>query len=202
MAATTGAPAATHAATPPPIIQQSNAGPQLDSAQKAKADARRAKMQADLQALNTSPLTPAQKQAKFLKLKTAYEADMLAILTPSQRKVFLAARAKAQADDAKKRAIFQTRMIESQKIGKQINDSMTADQKKQLLTIKNDTGAQAKKIYDDKTSAPEAKKAQMDALEKGYEGKVMAIMTPAQQKLFQKLQVIQAEQIKLANGAR
>jgi hypothetical protein len=177
-----------------PAAQQGPLGPKLTPAQETKANARRAKMDADLKALNASKtLTPTQKQAKFLKLKTAYESDMLDILNPEQRKKFLADKSRAMAIDAKKRATFTKLMTESQKIGKQINDSMTADQKKQLASIKAATGAQAKAIAEDKSIAPEAKKPKFDALEKDFESKVMTIMTPEQQKLFQRLLAIQSE---------
>ena len=52
--------------------------------------ARQAKAQKDAAAINAdTKLTPDQKQAKLLALEQAFDKDMLAILTPSQRTTLL-----------------------------------------------------------------------------------------------------------------
>ena len=58
----------------------------LNAAQQAKADARQAQFQKEVQALQLdSQMTPAQKQAKYTALYQAMDRDMLAVLTPTQR---------------------------------------------------------------------------------------------------------------------
>ena len=58
----------------------------LNAAQQAKANARQAQFQKEIQALQLdSKMTPAQKQAKYTTLYQAMDRDMLAVLTPTQR---------------------------------------------------------------------------------------------------------------------
>jgi len=61
-------------------------GLDFSAAQHAKADARQAQFQKDVNALRTvTKMTNAQKQAKYTSLYQAMDKDMLAILTPTQR---------------------------------------------------------------------------------------------------------------------
>lgn len=69
-----------------PSGQSTPAGLDMNAAQRAKASARQAQFQKDVQVLKDDPkMTLAQKQAKYTILMQAMNKDMLAILTPAQR---------------------------------------------------------------------------------------------------------------------
>ena len=69
-----------------PTGQTTPVGLGLNAAQQAKASARQAQFQKDVQALKDDPkMTMAQKQAKYTTLLQAMDRDMMALLTPAQR---------------------------------------------------------------------------------------------------------------------
>ncbi len=69
-----------------PSSQSTPVGLDLNPAQRAKADARQAQFQKDVQALRDDPkMSLAQKQAKYSALLQVMDRDMLTILTPAQR---------------------------------------------------------------------------------------------------------------------
>ena len=69
-----------------PTGQTTPVGLGLNAAQQAKANARQAQFQKDVEALKDDPqMTMAQKQAKYTTLLQAMDRDMMAVLTPAQR---------------------------------------------------------------------------------------------------------------------
>ncbi len=101
-----------------PTGQTTPVGLGLDPTQQAKATARQAQFQKDIQALKDDPkMTMAQKQAKYTTLLQAMDRDMLALLTPAQRSQVL-----------KQRAI--NAQFKTDVLALQSNRSMTDAQKK------------------------------------------------------------------------
>ena len=69
-----------------PTGQTTPVGLGLNAAQQAKAGARQAQFQKDVETLKDDPkMTMAQKQAKYTTLLQVMDRDMMAILTPAQR---------------------------------------------------------------------------------------------------------------------
>lgn len=70
----------------PPGRGGAAAGSNLSSAQRARAQARQTQFQKDAAALTTdAKLTETQKRTRYAALAQAFDKDMLAILTPTQR---------------------------------------------------------------------------------------------------------------------
>lgn len=158
--------------------QGAYAGPNLDKNQQAKALARKKQAFNEFKAVSDNKkLSQQQKQAKFIEIQKRFETDMLAILTPAQR-----------ADYLKRKAEADKKYAEIMRLSNKIRSSMTPDQQKKIKAIQDNGRKEAMAIIQNKSLKDAEKQAKILNIEKGAEGKILAIMTPAQKADFLKLQ--------------
>ena len=160
-------------------------GPALTPAQQARTQARMQQFNADVTALRTNTkMTPAQKQAKFQAMRTALDKDMLAVLTPAQR----AAVAKQRASAMNFQKAHAAEIKQGQAIAAQLNASVTPAEKTQLAAVAQAARTQLTQINADTTLTPQAKQAKERAIAQDADAKSLAILTPAQQASYRKMQ--------------
>ena len=176
--------------------------PDLSDSQQATIEARRAKLKADLDALrNDTTKSDADKAKIFQKLEADYATDIAGILTPEQR----AAIQKRQAEELELRKERETefRNVTEQILATRdsLTKSLTDDQNNQIEQAKADVKTQTDKIKSDTSLSPAGRDDRMEALERGLEKRIAAILTPDQRTQFAKILALEQRQIQLLNGA-
>jgi hypothetical protein len=178
------APAIRSAADPPAQSQATNPL-NLSDAQKAKMQARYQKMQADMQALQgNKAMTMPQKRATFQQMQKAYAADMMAVLTPSQR-----VQAKSlELAQAKARAIAMARVAKIRSIQTQLQSTLSAAQKTKIQSIMTTNNQTMQSIMGNKMASDAQKRTDLLTAQHQAEHAVMAVLTPTQQTEFQEIE--------------
>jgi len=184
-----GAPSASFAApSAPPAQGGAQRDPNwlhLTPDQQKKMQARQKQMSTDWNALvQSKSMTDTQKQAKAEELQKAYQADMLAMLTPDQRVLV----DKQKADAMKRKAFADARMKQIVDVQAKLLKSLNPSQSKQITALRDADFKVFKSIEDDKALSEGAKQSKIASLTKDENAKINAILNPAQRVQFQKLQ--------------
>ena len=146
-----------------------------------------AEFQKEVAALKADPkLTSAQKQARYEALVKQANQKALATLTPAQRAQALK-RSQAQRAEALKRS---QAAAAAKQIGAALQKSLTPAQEKQVHAIGLATGTQVQAVIADKALSEQAKVAKITALRQQAQAKINAVLTPAQQAQYARLQQI------------
>lgn len=176
------------AQTAPPAQKQ----PELSAAQKSKMEARSAKMRQSVEALKADKsLTDTQKQQKFGAMNKQFQADMLAILTATQRTQLKQQAAAAQKSQQAFTKAHQTEIATVQTTAKRLDASLTASQKQQMQAIQQQTVTERQKVIADTSLSDAAKRQRLETLSKEAQDKVMTLMTPTQKADMTKILTIQ-----------
>jgi hypothetical protein len=159
----------------------------LTPSETTKMRARFLKMQSDVQALQANTLmTDPQKKAQLLVLEKAYSNDMMAMLTPTQR-----ARANVlQAQREQAQSVAMARVAKIRSIQSKLQSTMTADQKSKIQAIAANNSQRMQAILGDKTATDTQKRTDLSAAQHAAEKQIMAVLTPAQQVQFQKMEAL------------
>jgi hypothetical protein len=159
----------------------------LTPSETTKMRARFLKMQSDVQALQANTLmTDPQKKAQLLVLEKAYSNDMMAMLTPAQR-----ARANVlQAQREQAQSVAMARVAKIRSIQSKLQSTMTADQKSKIQAIAANNSQRMQAILGDKTATDTQKRTDLSAAQHAAEKQIMAVLTPAQQVQFQKMEAL------------
>ncbi len=151
----------------------------------------------DALAANTK-LTPAQKQAKFLALQKAAYTSALALLTPAQKAIVQKNQAIAvqnrQQMQAKGEAFnkaHQAEITAGQALAAKLQASLTPAQKAQISAIKQAEMVKLRQLVALQGLTPQAKQTQLQSIQQDTQGKIQAVLTPAQKADYTKLQQMQ-----------
>lgn len=120
-------------------------------------------------------LTEAQKKDRLAALAAQADKDTLATLPPSQRTEVLQRR---------------QRQEQAQALKEQLEKSETPEQKKQFEATMADVRAKAEAVSGDKTLSEAAKGQKLTDLAKQAQAKDLALLTPAQKAMYEKIQVL------------
>lgn len=137
--------------------------------------------------LQNTKLTPTQKKTMLASLFKKANAELKGILTPTQR----AQSQKLEQRQAKLVQALKTRQAEMQKIDSQLKKTLSADQKKKLTDLENQTRQQLEALQKNKTMTQQQKQAAANKLGKTYMQKRDQILTPAQKALMKRIQQLQ-----------
>jgi len=162
----------------------------LSPAQKTRVMKQREineQFQKDVTALqNNKSLTDAQKKARYVQIvKTARDAS-LALLTPAERVQALKRSAEAQQIQQQQAA----KVAQARALGQQLQKSETPAQSEKLRTIALTTGSKIQDIIADKTMTDAAKTSRIVALRKDALSRDLALLTPAQRSLYERVQTL------------
>ena len=153
--------------------------------QQKKMQVRQKQMSDDWQKLvGDKKMTDAQKQAKAQQLQAAYQADMLAMLTPAQKVLV----DKQKQVMIKRKAAADARMKQIMTVEAHLMKSLSPTQQKAVDKIRDDDMKTAKSVEDDKSLSENAKQARLGDLTRDENKKINAVLNPAQRADFQKLQ--------------
>lgn len=188
-------PMGSSAQTPPPSAPPLTAGVPgltLTPAEQARANTRVQQFNQQAQAVANDPkLSVAQKRAKIQGMAKVMDADMLSYLTPSQRALVLKQRAQQKAKAAAFQKAHKTDISEGQTLAARLNQSLTADQKKQIAAASGPYNAQLQQVAKDPSLTPAAKQARMRSAQQELVSKIKAVLTPAQRSDYEKMLDIQ-----------
>ena len=133
-----------------------------------------AKFQQEATAIQLSKtLTEAQKKERLATLAAQADKDTLATLPPAQRAQVLQRRQKQE---------------QAQGLKVQLENSETPAQKKQFEETMTDVRAKAQAVSADKTLSEAAKGQKLSDLAKQAQAKDLAMLTPAQKAMYEKIQ--------------
>jgi uncharacterized protein YihD (DUF1040 family) len=182
-------PIASKAAGPAPAPQASGRQDpnwlHLTPAQQNKMKARQQRMNAAMQSLiNDKKMTNAQKSAKAQTLQKAYEADMMAMLTPAQKVLVN----KQKAAFLKRKKFADARMKQIMDVQAKLLKSLTPSQQKQITAIRTADMKVFQSIQSDTKMSESDKQNKVEDLNKDERTKINAILTPTQRSDFQHLQ--------------
>lgn len=135
-----------------------------------------AKFQQEATAIQVSKtLTDAQKKDRLAALAAQADKDTLATLPPQQRAEVMQRRQKQQ---------------QAQALKEQLEKSETPAQKKQFEETMTDVRAKAQTISADKTLSEATKGQKLTDLAKQAQAKDLAMLTPTQKAMYEKIQVL------------
>lgn len=120
-------------------------------------------------------LTEAQKKERLAALAAQADKDTLATLPPAQRAQVLQRRQKQE---------------QAQGLKVQLENSETPAQKKQFEQTMTDVRAKAEAVSADKTLSEAAKGQKLSDLAKQAQAKDLAMLTPTQKAMYEKIQVL------------
>ncbi len=136
------------------------------------------KFRESAQAIQASKtLTEAQKKDRMAALAAQADKDTLATLPPSQRAEVLKRRQSQE---------------QAQQLKEQLEKSETPAQKKQFTATMTDVQTKAQAISADKTLSEAVKGQKLADLAKQAQAKDLALLTPAQRAMYQRLQTLTA----------
>ncbi len=189
-----------HAQTAPPPLP-GIVDPHVTPAELARMKARAAKFSAARNAVLANPkLTDTQKRAKIDLLAKGANADTLAIMTPAQRKIVAGNRVIVNqamaAQQARSQAFNETHVSEisaGQALTTKLNASITPAQKQQMQPIRTAAQAQLQQIASDPKLSPQDKQQKAQAVQQDAQGKILAVLTPAQRAQAQQLQQMERQ---------
>jgi hypothetical protein len=168
---------------------------QITKIKKARKDV----IEPQLTALNKNPkLTDAQRRAKFQTIESSYEAILVSILTPAQRKIYMA---RSNAINAKRNQVVDNGIAVA-KLSKQIDAMLSPEQRKKIAAVRSSANQQGEPIIKDKTMSLGDKEAKLSAIDKDAEEKVLNIMPAAVRPKFQQLITLTGEGYKLISEYR
>ncbi len=183
------------AQTPPPsqAVTLPPGAPPLTPVQQKKQQARLARFYQGLNVLkNNSRMTPAQKQQQFVTMRKTLDRDMLAILTPAQRKAVV----QQNSTVLKLRQTFfkqhQGEITQANKLAAAYRRSLTPAQKKKIAVLEAQAKAQFVKLQGDTKMPPVVKQHTADAIMRDTRNQEVAVLTPTQRSEMQQVQSIQA----------
>lgn len=185
------APAQAAPAQQPSIILPPGVPP-LTAAEKQKQQARLARFYQDLNALQRdSQLSPTKKQQKFAALKKSLDQDMLALLTPAQRKGVV----RQNHSVIKLRQVFlkqhQSEIAQANTLNAAFKKSFTPAQKQKIKTIEAQAQEQMQRLQADTKTPAQAKQHTLDAIVRDMRSQEMGVLTPAQQSQMKQIHAIQ-----------
>lgn len=146
-----------------------------------------AQFRTDVLALQANKtLTEAQKKAKYIQLTQNARNASLALMSPVQRveaiKRSAAVEQQQQAQAAK--------IAEAKRLSQQLLKSETPTQSQKLSSTGLSTGAAIQAVIADKTLSDSAKTAKIVALRKEALSRDLALLTPAQKSLYERIQAL------------
>ncbi len=143
--------------------------------------------QNDVHALQADKkMTDAQKKARYLQITETARNASLALMTPAQRAD--AIKRSAAAESAQKAQAAKIAQVKS--LGQQLQKSETPAQSAKLKKIGSTTAAAIKAVFTNKSLSDQVKTAKIIALRKDALSRDLALLTPAQRSLYQRIQAL------------
>lgn len=160
----------------------------LTKAQQQRRNAIIMQYEPKIQAVIGNPkLTQQEKQTKLKGIFAQANAQLEAILTPSQHAANIKLMHQAQARQAQMQLQVNSRRAEIQKMEKQLESTLTPDQKSKLNALSAATRQQLLALQADKTLTMQQKQQKYMAIGRSYTSEAQKIYTPAQRAMLEKI---------------
>lgn len=160
----------------------------LTRAQQERRNAIITRYEPQIQAiLRNQKLSQQDKKTKLTAIFAQANTQLEAILTPSQHAANDKLRKEAAARQAQMMAALNGRRAQLQKMEKQFEATLTADQKKKLNALSASARQQLLKLQADKSLTAQQKQQKYMALGQSYTAAANKVYTPAQQTALRKI---------------